>query len=75
MGKKKALKYFKPSADDGISEAQFMCGLIHYQGEGVERDYGEAQQFWELAAAQGHQGAQQNLGVLRVVLRGANVRR
>ena len=46
------------AAKQGYAEAQCCCGAMYYTGDGVERDLDEAQKFWELAAAQGHEQAQ-----------------
>ena len=63
MHKKKALHYFKLAVNQGNADAQCSCGSMYYNGEGVERDFVEAQRLWELAAAQGHWGAQSNLDI------------
>ena len=65
MDNKKALKYYTMASDQGDADAQNSLGFMYITGEGVERDSGEAQRFWELAAAQGHQGAQQNLAIIQ----------
>ena len=53
------------ASDQGLKEAQFCLGLTYYNGEFVKRDFGEAQRFWELAAAQGHEEAQKNLVIMQ----------
>ena len=65
MDKNKALKYYTMAANQGDAEAQNSLGVMYITGEGAECDSGEAQRFWELAAAQGHQGAQTNLARLK----------
>ena len=52
-------------SDQGFVEAQNSLGVMYISGDGGERDVGEAQSLWELAAAQGHQGAQRNLARLQ----------
>ena len=75
IDKKKALHYFKLVAIQGGAEAQYACGNMYGEGDvGVERDDAEAQRYWDLAAAQGHQGAQNNLEKL-ARLQSANARR
>ncbi len=44
--------------------AQTNRGLQYYNGQGVPRDYAQARQWWEKAAAQGYALAQANLGAL-----------
>ena len=59
MDKKKALKYCTMAADNGHAAAQYNCGNMYYNGEGVERDVEEALRWFDLAATQDHQQAQQ----------------
>ena len=65
MDKKKALEYYALAAMQENAQAQFNCGAMFHQGNGIERDDGEAQKCWELAAAQGHQGAQECLAIIQ----------
>ena len=58
-----ALKELKPLATKGNAKAQYFLGLMYAKGEGVAQDYVETARLYGLAAAQGHSGAQKNLGV------------
>ena len=64
MDNKKALKYY--TSEQELAEAQFVLGYMYYQGNGVERDLGEARRLSELAAAQ---GSQESLSALDILLR------
>ena len=59
-----SLSKFKPVAEAGSSNAQYMMGRHYYFGTGVEQDYAKAAQWYEKAAAQGHMDSQFNLGVI-----------
>ena len=65
IDKKQALKYYTLASEQGLAEAQCNCGGMYYNGEGTERDVKKALILFELAAAQGHQAAQDNLAVPR----------
>ena len=41
-----------------------MLGQNYYHGDGVDQSYRQARELFELAARQGHAGAQYNLGVM-----------
>ncbi len=53
-----------PLAEAGEAQAQFYMGTLAEQGAGVPKDYGRALEWYALAAAQGHPGAQFALGLL-----------
>lgn len=55
---------FHLAAEQGLASAQLNIGMRHYFGEGVQRDYHEAAQWFRLAAEQGNTGAQYNLGLM-----------
>lgn len=59
-----ALQEWQPLAEAGNLAAQFNLGLMHYNGEGGLKNYGEAAKWFELAAEQGDAAAQINLGVM-----------
>ena len=48
------------AADQGLARAQFNLGLMYSDGEGVPKDPIRAYSWWNLAAAQGHEGAKKN---------------
>ncbi len=66
-----AVREFRPLADQGDTNAQFMLGLMYVEGRGVPQDYAEALKWYRLAAAQGDAVAQLNLGVMYDNGRGA----
>ena len=59
-----ALEILLPLAEEGIADAQFLLGLMHANGQGVEQNFYRAGQFYRRAGDQGHAGAQVNLGSL-----------
>ena len=59
-----ALKEWRPLADRGDADAQFNMGQAYRLGRGVPADFKIAQSWFEKAAAQGHQEAQANAGLL-----------
>lgn len=50
------------AAEAGNIEAQFLLGVIYYEGENTARDFKEAIRWYQAAAEQGHAEAQYNLG-------------
>lgn len=59
-----AFRLFEPLAANGNTNAQFMLGLMHAQGQGTEQNFYEAARMYRLAGNHGHAGAQVNLGSL-----------
>ena len=59
-----ALQEWKPLAEQGYANAQFMLGLIYSKGDGVLKDHAEAVKWYRLAAKQGYVASQYNLGLM-----------
>ena len=59
-----AVKQWRPLADRGDADAQFNMGQAYRMGRGVPADLRIAQSWFQKAAAQGHELAQGNLGLL-----------
>ncbi len=59
-----ALGLWTPLAEQGNADAQYMLGLIYFNGRYVEKDEDEASKWLELSAAQGNSDAELLLGVL-----------
>lgn len=59
-----AVKEWRALADKGDADAQFNLGQAYKLGRGVPADLGTAQSWYERAAAQGHEQAQANLGLI-----------
>ncbi len=57
----KAAEYFTKAAELGDVDAHFCLGLMHGDGNGVEKDTKKAVYHWEQAAIGGHHGARGNL--------------
>jgi TPR repeat protein len=55
---KEAEKWFRPAAERGSPQAQFMLGLMLYYGEGMPEDKEEALSWFRKAAEKGHNEAQ-----------------
>ena len=61
-----ALRYFRLSADQGFTEAEFSLGLVHMLADcGVEVDNDEAARWFARAASKGHRGATECLSELQ----------
>lgn len=58
----KAAKLYRPLAEKGNAEAQYVLGMMYRAGRGVERDNSEARKWYQLASEQGHPIAQFYLG-------------
>ena len=67
---KDAIDWYRKSADQGFSGAQFNLGVIYDTGKGVPKDKAEAARFYLLAAEQGVKEAMCNLGC--ILLKGAS---
>jgi cell division septation protein DedD len=59
-----AVKEWRPLADKGDADAQFNMGQAYKLGRGAPADMKLAQSWYEKAAAQGHEQAQANLGLI-----------
>ena len=59
-----ALSIWTPLAEQGNAEAQYMLGLIYFNGRYVPKDNAAAAHWLELSAAQGYEDAELLLGVL-----------
>ena len=57
-----ALREVKPVAEQGLSEAQVLLGVIYELGQGVAQDFSIAVEWYHRAAEQGDATAQRNLG-------------
>jgi TPR repeat protein len=53
-----ALHWTQPSATAGVSEAQYLLGLLYANGQGVQRDESEAFSWFFKSAEQGYAFAQ-----------------
>ena len=60
----KALREWRPLAEQGDARAQYYLGLLYEKGDGVPQDYGKAREWYEKSAAQGEANAQFYLGLL-----------
>jgi TPR repeat protein len=60
----KAYKEFKPLAEQGNADAQYILGAMYSEGQGVPQDYVEAMRWYRKAAEQGDAHAQYILGAM-----------
>lgn len=60
----RAREILLPLAEAGIADAQYLLGLMHAYGQGVEQNFYRAGKLYRRAGDQGHAGAQVNLGSL-----------
>lgn len=58
------MKWFRKAAEQGYAMVQVKLGFMYANGEGVPEDYVEAYMWWDLAVAQGEEGAKKNKGIL-----------
>ena len=58
----RALREWRPLAEEGDAVAQYNLGLMYDQGHGIAQDYSEAMRWYGLAAQQGKAQAQFNVG-------------
>ncbi|EKO3583900.1 sel1 repeat family protein [Vibrio metschnikovii] len=54
----------RQQAEQGYSDAQFVLGLMYYDGEWIPQNYQQAMFWYRKAAEQGHSDAQFNLGFM-----------
>ena len=66
----KALREWRPLAEQGDARAQYYLGLLYENGDGVPRDYEKAREWYEKSAAQGEANAQFYLGLMSAFGRG-----
>jgi|LWDU01.1.fsa_nt_gi TPR repeat protein len=59
---KTALNKWRPLAEQGKASAQFIIGVMYFEGKGVLQDYKESVKWYRKAAEQGHPGGQLYLG-------------
>lgn len=59
-----ALQEWRPLAEGGDADVQYILGLMYDNGDGVLQDYAEAVNWYRMAALQGHASAQHNLGLM-----------
>ena len=60
----RAWEIWSAEAEKGDADAQYLTGLLHEEGRGVDADPAEAAAWYLRAAEQGHAAAQNNLGLL-----------
>lgn len=65
-----AYREFKPLAEQGFAPAENFVGVLLEHGQGVQQNTGEALHWYQAAAAQGHDKAAYNLGVIYETGRG-----
>ena len=66
----RALREWRPLAEQGDARAQYYLGLLYENGDGVPRDYEKAREWYEKSAAQGEANAQFYLGLMSAFGRG-----
>ena len=66
----KALREWRPLAEQGDARAQFYLGMLYENGDGVPEDYEKARAWYMKSAAQGDASAQFYLGLMSAFGRG-----
>ena len=59
-----SFRLFKLSAEQNFTNAHFMVGRCYHTGQGVEVDVDEARRWYAGAAANGHEGAKEQLALI-----------
>ena len=54
-----AVRWYRAAAEQGLAEAQWSLGRLYLTGEGVPENHVRAYAWWNLAGAQGHEGARE----------------
>lgn len=65
-----AVAWYRKTAEQGDAHAQYILGLMYFDGRGVARDDQQAEAWYRKAAEQGYSSAQVNLGLMHVSGRG-----
>lgn len=65
-----AVAWYRKAAEQGDAQAQYVLGLMYFDGRGVVQDDQQAQAWYRKAAEQGYASAQVNLGLMHVSGRG-----
>ena len=60
----RALREWRPLAEQGHAKSQNKLGIMYRRGRGVPQDYAEAVKWYRKAAVQGFASAQKNLGFM-----------
>ncbi|MBK7004176.1 MAG: sel1 repeat family protein [Burkholderiales bacterium] len=63
---------YRKAAEQGDAAAQFIMGLVYFDGRGVAQDDRQAEAWYRKAAAQGYTSAQVNLGLMYFFGRGVS---
>ena len=69
----KALREWRPLAEQGDARAQFYLGMLYENGDGVSEDFGKAREWYQKSAAQGDANAQFYLGLMSAFGRGGSL--
>jgi len=69
----KALREWRPLAEQGNARAQFYLGVLYENGDGVPEDYEKAREWYMKSAAQGEANAQFYLGLMFAFGRGGHL--
>ena len=59
-----AVSWLRPLAEDDERDAQYLLGLLHFNGQGVPRDHAAAAVWFHRAANEGQTEAQYRLGLM-----------
>ena len=68
-----AVAWYRSAAEKGFAFAQNNLGVAYFKGLGVKQDYVEAYRWYALSAAQGNNGAWENLEKMNEVLSIENI--
>ncbi len=61
---RKAVKWYRLSAEQGEAIAQYNLGVVYAKGKGGIQDYGQAHKWFNIAEANGHEMGRKNRGLI-----------
>ena len=61
---KKAVKWYRLAAEQGLAQAQHNLGVMCGRGQGVEQDYVEAHKWFNIAGVNGNEIGRRNADIV-----------
>jgi TPR repeat protein len=61
---KEAVKWYRLSAEQGDTSAQYNLGVMYSNGQGVPQDYTLAHMWFNLSGSSGHKGSVKNRNII-----------
>jgi hypothetical protein len=61
---KEAIKWYRLSAEQGVTGAQSNLGLMYEKGQGIEQNYIEAHKWFNIAGMNGNETGRKNTDII-----------